>query len=84
MTKIKKMQKRKNLETEIFAFCVIIFEPINNKFLRERGMAFKPKMEYRFYIAFSKRTHAMATLALKEMGKLLWEGRENILSSWLS
>ena len=27
---------------------------------------------------------AMATLGLKEMGKLLWEGREKVLPSWLS
>ena len=26
----------------------------------------------------------MATLGLKEMGKLLWEGRENVLPYWLS
>ena len=26
----------------------------------------------------------MATLGLKEMGKFLWEGRENVLPSWLS
>ena len=26
----------------------------------------------------------MATLGLKEMGKFLWEGREKVLSSWLS
>ena len=27
---------------------------------------------------------AMTTLGLKEMGKFLWEGRENVLPSWLS
>ena len=27
---------------------------------------------------------ALATLALKEMGKFLWEGREKNLPSWLS
>ena len=26
----------------------------------------------------------MATLALKEMGKFLWEGRKKVLPSWLS
>ena len=26
----------------------------------------------------------MATLGLKEMGKLFWEGREKVLPSWLS
>ena len=26
----------------------------------------------------------MATLGLKEMGKFLWEGREKVLTTWLS
>ena len=38
-----------------------------------------PDFFYIFPINF-----AMATLGLKDMGKFLWEGRENSLPSWLS
>ena len=56
---------------------------LNNRFLRERGMASSLNMEYHFLCIFQKNS-AMATLVLKEMGKFLWEGRENVLPSWLS
>ena len=36
-----------------------------------------------FFFSFQKNS-AMATLGLKEMGKLLWEGRKKVLPSWLS
>jgi hypothetical protein len=48
----------------------------NNRFLRERGMASTPKMEYQVFLCILQKNLAMATLVLKEMGKFLWEGRE--------
>ena len=48
----------------------------NNRFLRERGMASTPKMEYQVFLGIFQKNAAMATLGLKEMGKFLWEGRE--------
>ena len=57
---------------------------LNNRFLRERGMASNPKMEYQVFFAFFKKNSAMATLGLKEIGKFLWEGREKGLPCWLS
>ena len=44
---------------------------INNRFLRERGMASKPKMEYQVFLCILQKNSAMATLGLKEMGKFL-------------
>ena len=55
-----------------------------NMFLRERGMASTPKMEYQVFLCIFQNNSAMATLGLKEMGKFLWEGREKSLPSWLS
>ena len=55
-----------------------------NRFLRERGMACSPKMEYQGFFFIFQRNSAMATLGLKEMGKFLWEGREKDLPCWLS
>ena len=52
---------------------------INNRFLRERGMASTPKMEYQVFLCIFQKNSAMATLGLKEMGKFLWEGREKSL-----
>jgi hypothetical protein len=49
---------------------------VNNRFLRERGMASNPKMEYQVFLCIFQKKSAMATLGLKEMGKFLWEGRE--------
>ena len=54
----------------------------NNRFLRERGMASNPEMEYQVFL--SNKNSAMATLGLKEMGKFLCEGREKGLPCWLS
>ena len=54
---------------------------INNRFLRERGMASTPKMEYQVFLCIFQKNLAMATLGLKEMGKFLWEGREKSLLS---
>ena len=61
---------------------VIIF--LNNRFLRERGMASTPKMEYQVLLCIFQKNSAVATLGLKEMGKFLWEGREKGLPCWLS
>ena len=47
-------------------------------------MASNPKMEYQVFLSIFQKNSAMATLGLKEMGKFLWEGRENFLPSWLS
>jgi hypothetical protein len=46
---------------------------LNNRFLRERGMASNPKMEYQAFLCIFQQNSAMATLGLKEMGKFLWE-----------
>ena len=43
----------------------------NNRFLRERGMASTPKMEYQVFLCIFQKNSAMATLGLKEMGKFL-------------
>ena len=59
-------------------------ESFNNRFLRERGMASNPKMEYQGFLCIFQKNSAMATLGLKEMGKFLWEGREKVLPCWLS
>ena len=37
-----------------------------------------------FFLCLFSINFAMATLGLKDMGKFLWEGRENSLPSWLS
>ena len=55
---------------------------LNNIFLRERGMASNPKMEYRVFLFIFQKNSAMATLGLKEMGKFLLEGREKGLLNW--
>jgi hypothetical protein len=47
-------------------------------------MASNPKMEYQVFLCIFQKKSAMATLALKEMGKFLWEGREKGLPCWLS
>ena len=57
---------------------------INNRFLKERGMASTLKMEYQVFLCIFPMNFAMATLDLKEMGKFLWEGREKGLPCWLS
>ena len=38
----------------------------------------------RLFFCIFQTNLAMATLALKEMDKFLWEGREKVLPSWLS
>ena len=62
-----------------FIYIIIYF---NNRFLRERGMASNPKMEYQVFLGIFQKNSAMATLGLKEMGKFLWEGREKGLSQF--
>ena len=57
---------------------------LNNRFLRERGMASNLKMEYQVFLCIFQKNSAIATLGLKELGKFLWEGRENGLPCWLS
>ena len=49
---------------------------LNKRFLRERGMASIPKMEYQVFLYIFQKNSSMATLGLKEMGKFLWEGRK--------
>ena len=46
-------------------------------------MASNPKMEYQVFLCIFQNNSAMATLGLKEMGKLLWEGRAKGLPCWL-
>ena len=46
--------------------------------------ASNPKMEYQIFLCIFQKKSAMANLSLKEMGKFLWEGREEVLPSWLS
>ena len=60
----------------ISEFVVGSGEQLNNRFLRERGMASNPKMEYQVFHCIFQKNSAMATLGLKEIGKFLWEGRE--------
>ena len=57
---------------------------LNNRFLRERGMASNPKMEYQVFLCIFQKNSAMATLGLKEMGKFLWEFREKSLPKGIS
>ena len=57
---------------------------LNNRFLRERGMVSTPKMEYQVFLCVFQRNLAMATSALKEIGKFLREGRGKGLPFWLS
>ena len=45
----------------------------NNRFLRERGMASNPIMEYQVFLCIFQKNSAMAILGLKEMGKFLLE-----------
>ena len=40
--------------------------------------------QYQTFFLICQMNLAMTTLGLKEMGKFLWEGRENVLPSWLS
>ena len=47
-------------------------------------MASTPKKEYQAFLCKFKKNSAMATLGLKEMGKSLWEGKEEGLPCWLS
>ena len=47
-------------------------------------MAFNPLFIIPDFFCIFQTNLAMATLALKEMGKFLWEGREKSLPSWLS
>ena len=60
---------------------IVLFYPFDNMFLRERGMASTPKMEYQVFLCIFQKNSALCTLGLKEMGKFLWEGRENNLPS---
>ena len=44
------------------------FPFLNNRFLRERGMASNPKMKYQVFLCIFQKNWAMATLGLKEIG----------------
>ena len=50
---------------------------INMPYFLGRGFLSNPKMEYQVFLCIFHENLAMATLGLKEMGKFLWEGREN-------
>ena len=71
-------------DQEVFDVYVLgstIFENLklfNNRFLRERGMVFNPKMEYQNFLCIFQKNSAMAALGLKEIGKFLWESREKV------
>ena len=45
--------------------------PINNRFLRERGMVSNAKIEYQVFLCIFQKNSAVATLGLEEMGKFL-------------
>ena len=47
-------------------------------------MASTPKMEYQVFLCLFQKNSAIATIGLKETGKLLWEGREKGLPYWMS
>ena len=49
--------------------------PINNGFLRERGMVSNAKIEYQVFLCIFQKNWAMATLGLEEMEKFLSLGR---------
>ena len=57
---------------------------LNNRSLRERGMASKPKMKYQVFLCIFQKNSAMAILGLKEIRKFLRKGREKGLPCWLS
>ena len=65
-------------------FRTLFFNRLNNRFLRERGMASTIKMEYQVFLCIFQKNKAMATLCFKEMGIFLLEGRETGLPYWLS
>ena len=50
----------------------------NNRFLRERGMASNPKMEYQVFLCIFQKNSVMATIGLKEMGKFLFKSKAAI------
>ena len=56
----------------------------NNRCLRERCMAYTPKMEYQIFLFIFQKNSDVATFGLKEIGKFLWEGREKGPHCWLS
>jgi hypothetical protein len=50
---------------------------LKRRFLRERGMAVNPKMDYRFFFFCNfQKDSVMASLGLKEMEKFDWKGRK--------
>ena len=51
----------------------------NDGFLRKRGMASNPKMEFQVFLCVFQKDSAIATLGVKKMGKFLWEGMEKCL-----
>jgi len=46
------------------------------------GVASTPKIEYQVFLCIFQKNSATATLHLKEMGKFLWEARENAKKIW--
>ena len=57
---------------------------INRSSRRKRGMASNPLFIIPDFFCIFPMNFAMATLGLKKMGKVLWEGREKGLPCWLS
>jgi hypothetical protein len=57
--------------------------PINNRFLRERGMASTPKMEYQVFLSIFQNNSAMARTATAVLGYgyLRFEGNGKIPSN---
>ena len=53
---------------------------LNNRFLRERGMASNPRMEYYVFLCIFRKNLAMATLGLKEMGTFLGKVGKKVCS----
>ena len=55
---------------------------LNRSSRRKRGMASNPLFIMLDFFSIFIMNFAMATLALKEIGKFLWEGRRKNLPSW--
>ena len=65
------------------AFNISFFKKkhLNNRLLRERGMASNSKMEYQVFLCIFQTNSAMATLGLKEMvtiAKFVWKMQKKV------
>ena len=68
---IKNKVKNAVCDVGLWRYRYLIFMLFNNRFLRKRGMASTPKMEYQVFDCIFQKNSAMATSGLKEMGKFL-------------